>query len=575
MLKGSSPQRRSLISASRDPPGPSRTLLRPLNHHLAPLVAGWLALVATALWLRPLWPIDETRYVSVAWEMWLRGDFLVPYLNGAPYSHKPPLLFWLMQAGWALFGMNEWWPRAVAPLFALASLFLTALLGQRIWPRRTESGSTAAWIVFGSLLFSAFATLTLFDLLLTTFVLLGVHGLVRASQGQVSRGFVQFGAAVGLGVLAKGPVTLLHLLPVALLAPWWMAHPRPALARWYAGVAAAVVFGAGIALAWALPAAFAGGPDYRRAIFWGQTVGRIAQSFAHRHPWWWYLPMLPVMLLPWFVWPPLWRALGRLRAAPPDPGVRLLLAWTVPVFIGFSLISGKQLHYMLPLVPGFALLAAHALHATPDAPQRHDMLPPALALIAAGIAWAGAALAPQRFGLPDWATQLSPLPGIMVALLGPALIAFARAHLAPRVRMLAAAGPAVVLACHVGVILHMRPAHDLHPIGDHLRALQQSGVPLAHVGRYHGEFHFVGRLTRAIQVLEPEQVQRWAEDNPRGRVISYGQDPVDNPKQRNAAVSFPARWEPRGEPEFTQAYRRKRVFIWGPEAVRTGEWIGN
>lgn len=31
---------------------------------------------------RPLTPIDETRYVSAAWEMWLRGDFLVPFKNG-------------------------------------------------------------------------------------------------------------------------------------------------------------------------------------------------------------------------------------------------------------------------------------------------------------------------------------------------------------------------------------------------------------------------------------------------------------------------------------------------------------
>ena len=62
------------------------------------------------IWLRPLWPVDETRYASVAWEMWLRGDFLVPHINGEPYSHKPPLLFWLIQAGWALFGVNDWWP---------------------------------------------------------------------------------------------------------------------------------------------------------------------------------------------------------------------------------------------------------------------------------------------------------------------------------------------------------------------------------------------------------------------------------------------------------------------------------
>ena len=65
---------------------------------------------------RPVLPVDETRYLTVAWEMWLRGDFLVPYINGEPYSHKPPLLFWLIHLGWAVFGVNDWWPRLVAPL---------------------------------------------------------------------------------------------------------------------------------------------------------------------------------------------------------------------------------------------------------------------------------------------------------------------------------------------------------------------------------------------------------------------------------------------------------------------------
>ena len=55
------------------------------------LIAVWLVILLTALLTRPLLPVDETRYASVAWEMWSRGDFLVPYLNGEPYSHKPPL----------------------------------------------------------------------------------------------------------------------------------------------------------------------------------------------------------------------------------------------------------------------------------------------------------------------------------------------------------------------------------------------------------------------------------------------------------------------------------------------------
>ena len=73
--------------------------------------------------------------MSVAWEMWLRGDYLVPHLNGTAYSHKPPLLFWLINAGWTIFGINDFWPRIIAPLFGLGCLAMTSLLGRRLYPK--------------------------------------------------------------------------------------------------------------------------------------------------------------------------------------------------------------------------------------------------------------------------------------------------------------------------------------------------------------------------------------------------------------------------------------------------------
>src|SRR5947207_837434 len=103
------------------------------------LAALWALAVAGSLAARPAWPIDETRYLSVGWEMWHRGDLLVPHLNGTPYSDKPPLLFWLMQAGWSVFGVNEWWPRLVPSLFALGSLFRAVVVGRIGAPRALGS----------------------------------------------------------------------------------------------------------------------------------------------------------------------------------------------------------------------------------------------------------------------------------------------------------------------------------------------------------------------------------------------------------------------------------------------------
>lgn len=117
------------------------------------LLALWLLLWLVSLLSHPLLPVDETRYATVAWEMWLRGDFLVPYLNGEPYSHKPPLFFWLIHAGWWLCGVHEWVVRAVAPLVALLCLLATTQLARTLWPDDAATARLASWIVFGSIFF--------------------------------------------------------------------------------------------------------------------------------------------------------------------------------------------------------------------------------------------------------------------------------------------------------------------------------------------------------------------------------------------------------------------------------------
>ena len=146
--------------------------LMPKTIDSSPVLSGWLwgllwaALVISALILRPILPIDETRYMSVAWEMWLRNDYLVPHLNGEIYSHKPPLLFWLINVGWAIFGVNDIWPRLVAPIFGLGCLAMTSLLGRRWWPE-SSAQFLAPILLLGCYFWGIFTTLTMFDLILT------------------------------------------------------------------------------------------------------------------------------------------------------------------------------------------------------------------------------------------------------------------------------------------------------------------------------------------------------------------------------------------------------------------------
>ena len=78
-------------------------------------------------------PMFSTRTLAVAWEMWAHGHWLVPHINGEPYSEKVPLLFWMIHAGWAVFGVNDVWPRILEVIFGGAQLVRPVLAG-RLFP---------------------------------------------------------------------------------------------------------------------------------------------------------------------------------------------------------------------------------------------------------------------------------------------------------------------------------------------------------------------------------------------------------------------------------------------------------
>lgn len=479
------------------------------------LILALLTLVA--LLARPLTPIDETRYVSVAWEMWLKDEYLVLFKNGETYSHKPPLLFWLYNLGWAVFGINEWWPRLVSPLFSLGGLLLTLSIANRLWPNSADSLRNAVWILGASLLWMVFSTSAMFDVMLAFFVLVGMRGLLIAADGSMKRGFAWLAFAIGMGVLAKGPVILLHLLPAAVLAPWWAGKLHGGLnwKRWYGAILLAVLGGAGIALAWAIPAAIHGGEEYRNAIFWGQTANRMVDSFAHKRPIWWYLPLLPLLLFPWLVWPGLWSRLIAIKREGLDRGLRFCLAWMAPVFISFSFISGKQIHYLVPLFPAFALFVGHLL-----AREKAGAvwLPALLAALVGGtMLYFAVAGLPGSLGiwgeLPWW-------PGLALLVAAAATIRAGK-HESWRLQALAVLGASLFALVQLYIAPGAARSYDMHPMANAIKKLQQQGVPVANLGRYHAQFQFAGRLEQPLAQLGPGDQAAWLEKNPQGAVVIY------------------------------------------------------
>ncbi len=514
----------------------------------------WAALVSSAVFLRPLLPMDETRYFSVSWEMWQRQDWLVPHLNGETYSHKPPLLFWAMLIGWKFFGVVDWWPRLVAPTFGLGCLFLTSRLGRRLWPD-SNVHVVAPMLLLGSLYWATYTTLTMFDLLVCLWTLVGIHGLLDVRDNKNFRGWVIFAFAIGMGVLSKGPVILVFLLPAALSAPLWKATGA-AWKKWYGGFFLSLLGGAQIALTWAIPAGMAGGEDYRNAIFWGQSAGRIVDSFAHSRPFWWFAAILPILIRPWLIWPTLLRQVwfglknrkNFMTCVKEDTGLVLLTIWAGTAFVVLSSFSGKQPHYLLPLFPALALGGAVAIGQLSQSSYvnaRRDIAPTAALACLLGVALLASPEIGDILDLEYWDGGEIRVWGLLVVLLAAYFIWRPPASIVSRINTICVISTVMVSGIHVGAKPALEKAYDLEPLAGQIANYQAAGYLVANYGKYHGQFNYLGKLTKPVAESGDGEIRRQLAANPRLKVIAYYE-----------------KLEGSSKPDFTQDFRSKIIAVW-------------
>jgi 4-amino-4-deoxy-L-arabinose transferase-like glycosyltransferase len=326
------------------------------------------------------------------------GGILIPMLQERERLNKPPLIYW-MQAGAAavLTGARPhadriWMYRIPSLLAAIALVLLTWRLGLLIFDPR--SGAVAGALIAVSPLIAWEAHQARADMLLVAWTTLAQFALWRAfivrecdssAKALSPAAAVIFWIAIAAGILTKGPITPMVVGLTALglsvgTRRWrWVFALRPLL-----GVVIVVllvgpwVWAVGERIGWA---------QYLSTIgdeMWGRA---LAPKEGH-----WGPPGYHAVLLPILFWPgslltaaglvlalrvvPSPAALRRRRNAPRasaipqrtpidrrDAAYVYLLAWIVPSWIIFELVSTKLPHYTMPLYPALAILSAHAVFA--------------------------------------------------------------------------------------------------------------------------------------------------------------------------------------------------------------------
>jgi 4-amino-4-deoxy-L-arabinose transferase-like glycosyltransferase len=304
---------------------------------------------------RDLFVGDETKYGQVIREMTTTRSIVVPHLNGEPYTHKPPLHFWIVRALVELFGSRSIWPFVLPSLLAtLALVWLTGrvaaeLAGEaaRPWAELVVSSFALAWGVAQS------ARMDSEFVLLTTAAALFLWRYFETSSRS---SLVASAGCAAIATLVKGPFAPL-ILVVHFAFESGRRRRRP-VARDLLALPVLLL----APLAWLVPATMIAGRPWIEEIVVRQAAGRVVNAWTHGEPFWFYLTGAPAI---WFPWILLLAAALVAAWREERPALRYLALQVAATVVPFSLISSKLPVYMLPTMPAAAVLIG-AFVARPD-----------------------------------------------------------------------------------------------------------------------------------------------------------------------------------------------------------------
>jgi 4-amino-4-deoxy-L-arabinose transferase-like glycosyltransferase len=372
---------------------------------------------------RGLWAPDEPRYAEVAREVFVEPGVLVMRLCGEVYPDKPPLLFWLSGLlGW-LTGWNEFAMRLVSILATLGTALLIQRLARRLFGEREATLAPA--LLLGTAMITEIGGRLQIDPLLMLFTTLAIERLSRPATGAEAKRNVRIaGLAMGLGMLAKGPIAV--LIPLLVWGAWRLfdrdarvdssAAPKR---MWIDPLAVALtLLPVGI---WA-GLVIASTPELAGPLLFGQHLGRITTDKGGNHhaPFWTHLTTLPPLVFPWTL--VLFAGLRHAwRERVRDRALWQIFLWLAVLFVFFSVIPPKRNLYLLPAYPAVALILARVwaqwearLARDPASHAGWIAKSPAVMLLALGVltAIAGGLASTLAANDPKLAASLATIPGI-------------------------------------------------------------------------------------------------------------------------------------------------------------------
>ncbi|WP_051362395.1 ArnT family glycosyltransferase [Solimonas soli] len=320
----------------------------------------WLVVFAAigfwlGAWNTPLFDLDEGAFSEATLEMIDSGNYVSTTLDGEPRYDKPMLSYWLQAASVRVLGRSELAFRLPSMLCATLWMWLVYAFAREREQARGEALVAAGAIAF-SLMSSLIGHAATADALLNLLLASAGLDIFRWYERQRRATLLRVYLAIGLGLLAKGPVALAIPGAASLIFFAWQGR----FGLWLRAVLdpSGWLLMFAVVAPWVLASLRQDGGVFLRHFLLDHNVGRYTETLQHHGGhWWFYLAALPVVVLPFC---------GALRAAL-APGVaggdafdRYGLVWFLLVLLLFSFSKTQLPHYLLyGCTPLFVMIGRH------------------------------------------------------------------------------------------------------------------------------------------------------------------------------------------------------------------------
>ncbi|MGC9286902.1 MAG: ArnT family glycosyltransferase [Hydrogenobaculum sp.] len=275
---------------------------------------------------------DEGRNLYAASYMLQTGHFLTPMFNCHFRFEKPPMLYWVSDLLFLIFGVHVWLARAVSGISAFIIGIFTYKIAKDIY--KLENPFYASLILFTITHLWIESRAYVPEMLLTAFEIVSIYFFLKE---KTTLGYI----FMGFATLTKGPVGTAVVLMVIISLKRNIKFLKKLID--IKGILLYVVIG----WSWYIYMVYKYGFYYIYKFFIRNNIDvYTGQKNIHLYPFYYYIVVLFIALILWVPWfySFLKKYLNQKTKAATD-----MLIWSFVVLLFFTLSKNKLHHYIISI----------------------------------------------------------------------------------------------------------------------------------------------------------------------------------------------------------------------------------